>query len=70
MSSSPITVTPTDLKAIADAGGWVFATLMVSASSFMIIRWLLRLVENQTAAIKDLTSAVDRLTDEVRARRR
>lgn len=60
----------TTLATARDVGGWVFATVAISAGSVLIVRWLLGLLDRQAAAIERLTAAVGALTDEVRASRR
>lgn len=57
------------LKAAADAGGWVFATVSITLGAAWIIRWLLRQNESLAASIDRLTAAVTSLTEEVRASR-
>ena len=57
------------LKAAADVGGWVFATVSISVGSAWIIRWLLRQNEALSASLDRVTAALTSLTEEVRASR-
>lgn len=57
------------LKAAADAGGWVFATVSIALGAAWIIRWLLNQNATLSASLERLTAAVASLTDEVRASR-
>lgn len=63
-------VDPATLSTARDVGGWVFGTVTIAVGAAVVIRWLLRLLDRQSAAIERLTAAVGTLTEEVRASRR
>lgn len=55
------------LKAAADAGGWVFATVAISVGAFVVIRWLVALNAQLTTALLKLVESLDALREEIRA---
>jgi len=58
------------LKAATDAGGWVFAEAATFTGAFIVVRWLMSLLDRQVTATEKLANAVEALTEEVRASRR